>query len=161
MLIQHIETVAWRVPCACGRLTLTNFTGVFKLHYHANKLSFQRFTLLTSDTRNKRIDRPTRITSQTVSIFQADIQCVLKKHRQYLVCCAGRQTDHCSRRNPCPETHDLGAVGRRSLWTNVSKFVSFRFGVLIQQVCNPLAIGRLWYTCAESPQRYRSKPMDW
>ena len=32
------------------------------------------------------------------------------KHRQRLVCCAGRQTDHCSRKNPCPETHGLVAV---------------------------------------------------
>ena len=36
-----------------------------------------------------------------------------KKHRQLLVCCAVQQTDDCSRRNPCPETHSLGAVEQR------------------------------------------------
>ena len=35
---------------------------------------------------------------------------VSQKTPKRLVCCAGRQNDHCSRSNPCPETHGLGAV---------------------------------------------------
>ena len=37
---------------------------------------------------------------------------VSQKHRQRVVCCAGRQTDH------CPETQGLGVVERGSLRTN-------------------------------------------
>ena len=44
-----------------------------------------------------------------------------------LACCVGRQTDHCSRKIPCPETHDLGAVERRSLRTNVVTISSDSF----------------------------------
>ena len=36
-------------------------------------------------------------------------------NRQRLVCCTGRQTDYFSRRSPCPEPHDLGAVEHRSV----------------------------------------------
>ena len=38
-----------------------------------------------------------------------------KKHRQPLICCSGRQTDHYSRRNPCTETHGVGAVDHQSV----------------------------------------------
>ena len=62
-----------------------------------------------------------------------------QKHRQLLLCCAGRQTDHCSRRNPCPETHGLGRASKFED-ERVSQCVPTRFGVLIQQVCNPLAM---------------------
>ena len=37
-----------------------------------------------------------------------------QKHQQCLVCCAGRQTDYFSRRNPCPELHG-SAVEHRSV----------------------------------------------
>ena len=34
--------------------------------------------------------------------------------RQRLICCAGRQTDHYSRRKPRPKTHGVGAVERQN-----------------------------------------------
>ena len=42
-----------------------------------------------------------------------------KKNRQRLVCSAGRQADYFSRRNPCLETHGLGAVEDRSVRSTV------------------------------------------
>ena len=52
------------------------------------------------------------------SLMQSlDTECP-KKLTQRLVRCGGRQPDHCSRRNACPETHGLDAVKRRSLRTN-------------------------------------------
>ena len=52
---------------------------------------------------------------------------VSQKHRQLSACCAGRQTIHYSRRNPCPETHGLGDIVCRSSRTkwchNLFRFV--------------------------------------
>ena len=60
-----------------------------------------------------------------------------KKYRQPLVCCAGLQTDHCSRRKPCPETHGLGAVKASKLENErVSQFVQIRIGVLSRAQTN-------------------------
>ena len=43
---------------------------------------------------------------------------VSQKHRKRFIRCAGRQTEHCSKRNSCPEMHGLGAVERQSLRRN-------------------------------------------
>ena len=54
------------------------------------------------------------VTSKFTEILLFIYTVIEKKHRQRLVCCAGRQTDHYSRRNPRPETHGVGAAERQS-----------------------------------------------
>ena len=61
-----------------------------------------------------------------------------------LVWYAGRQTYHCSIRNPCPETHGLGAVEPGSLRTNGVTICSDSFWCLNTKLCNPLAVCELW-----------------